>query len=157
MRRFTRWGGGLAFTVVALSACQASNVPPAYNDTTKSSFMETCTGGVPPTDGTTTTIAPANYCTCAYGVFVAQVPYDDKAKESVPGYNGPSYVTLNNELQKDANQLDKLPDSVKQSIQACKGENATTGSTPPGSTPGTTVAGATGTAPGTTIGPNPQA
>jgi hypothetical protein len=157
LRRFTRWGGGLAFVVVALSACQASNLPPGYNDTTKSSFMETCTGGVPPIDGTTTTIAPTDYCTCAYGVFVAQVPYDDKAKESVPGYSGPSYVTLNSELQNDANKLDTLPDPVKAALKACRGENVTSGSTPPGSTPGTTVAGTPGTAAGTTPGTNPPA
>jgi hypothetical protein len=136
--------------VLALSACQASNLPPGYNDTTKASFMETCTGGVPENQGTTTTIAPSNYCTCAYAVFVAQVPYDDKAKESVPNYNGPSYVTLNTDLQKDAGKLDTLPDSVKNAIQACKSENVTSGSVPPGSAPGTTVAGSTGTTPGTT-------
>jgi hypothetical protein len=110
--------------------------------------METCTGGVPQNAGTTTTIAPVDYCTCAITCLVAQVPYDDKAKESVPSYNGPSYVTLNNELANDASKLDTLPDSVKNAIQACRSEKVTTGSTP-GSTPGTTAATTPGSTPGT--------
>lgn len=141
--RTMRWGA-LLVLVVAVAACQANNVPTAYGDVTRQSFMETCTGNVPDVQGTTTTLASSGYCGCAYQVFVDLVPYDDGATGD-PKYSSyqaapyhPTYQQLNTDLQENANKIDELPDPVKGRLKECTNakEVVTSGSTPPGSTPG---------------------
>jgi hypothetical protein len=121
--------GLLAAAVLAGAACGVpSNAPEAYNDTVQANFVQGCTGEVQETGGTTTTLATADYCRCAYGVFVAQVPYNDDSRDDsrYAGYpaEAPTFTALNADV---ANQDDpdsvfnRLPSSVRDDLDRCAG------------------------------------
>jgi len=138
--------------VLGLGGCAPDNTPTAYGAEVEKSFVQFCTGDILPVDGVTTTIASSPFCTCAYGVFRDNVPYNDDDRKN--RFNGkypddkPTFLALNNDLQNDQGKYDQLPDDVKNRVRDCKSqENVTPGSVPTGTTPrsapGTTVASTT--------------
>ncbi len=155
-----------ALLVLAVAACQSNNIPAAYGDVTKASFLGTCTGsGVAAANGTTTSIAGTPQCECSYAVFVDMVPYNDDAA-SQPKYASyqaasyhPTYTKLDTDLKDDPSKINQLPDFVQTALKSCATakENVTPGSTP-GSTPaGTTVGTIPSTPAATTPGSTPGA
>jgi hypothetical protein len=129
-RRRSHWNGAaiagmLAAAALVVSACGVpSNSPEAYNETVKANFMEGCTGDLLETGGTTTSLAQPNYCTCAYEVFVAQVPYNDDDRVRYSGYpeEAPTFTTLNADLAKQDSPdsvFNKLPDLVRSELGGC--------------------------------------
>lgn len=117
----------LVIGAAAVAGCSVpSNAPDGYDDQVQASFVMGCTGDVPETDGTTTTLASTSSCECAYDVFVAQVPYDDDARddEAYAGYpaEAPTFRTLDDEADGNAEASNDLPQDVRDAIGACKGE-----------------------------------
>jgi hypothetical protein len=112
---------------LALTACSPpSNEPDAYDDTTRTNFIQGCTGIV--TEGTaidasTSSVgagADADTCECQYNWFVDNVPFDaDAATAAGKPWN---FVDLNQQLEDDPNSM---PDEIKQGLQAaCGGDGA---------------------------------
>lgn len=114
-----------AVAVLALAGCTVpSNAPTAYDDAVKANFVQGCVGDIPETGGTTTTLAPADFCACAYDVFVAQVPFNDDVRGSFPNYpaDAPTFTSFNDELAQSDNPQsvwETLPQSVRTDLDAC--------------------------------------
>ena len=114
-----------AAAVVALAGCSVpSNTPAAYDDAVKANFIEGCSGNIPETGNTTTTLASADYCSCAYDVFVDQVPFNDDARDAFPDYpsEAPTFTAFNDELTRSDNPQsvwEKLPQSVRDDLATC--------------------------------------
>lgn len=117
--------GGAA--TLLLSACNIpSNEASDYDAAVRTNFIDGCTGNIPQTDGTTTTLAPAGFCECAYDVFVDQVPFNDDRRGSsdFADYpeDAPTFVDFNNELGRSDDPAEvwgKLPPSVRESLETC--------------------------------------
>lgn len=126
-RRSTRRLAPLVLGVALLVGCSVpSNSPEGYDDGIRDFFVQGCTGDVPETDGSTTTLAAADDCSpCAYDVFVENVPYDDDARsdETYAGYpaDAPTFSSLNSDLNDDAEALAQLPADVRSQIADCVG------------------------------------
>lgn len=111
--------------VVALAGCSVpSNTPTTYDDAVRANFVQGCTGDIPETNNTTTTLAAEDFCTCAYEVFVDQVPYNDDARSAFPNYpaEAPTFTTFNDELSKSDTPdsvWDTLPQSVRDDLATC--------------------------------------
>jgi hypothetical protein len=111
--------------VAALAGCSVpSNTPTAYDDAVRANFVQGCTGDIPETNNTTTTLAAEDFCTCAYEVFVDQVPYNDDARAAFPNYpaDAPTFTTFNDELSKSDTPdtvWDTLPQSVRDDLATC--------------------------------------
>jgi hypothetical protein len=116
-----------AISVLALAGCSVpSNTPEGYDAAVQANFVEGCTGDIPETGGTTTTLAPADYCECAYEVFVTAMPYNDDARDdsAYAGYpsDAPTFTKFNDELGKaddPAAVWADLPSGVRQELDAC--------------------------------------
>lgn len=125
--RGARWVLPLVLAAVALAGCSVpSNAPEGYGDSVQEFFVQGCTGEVPETDGTTTTLASSQACApCAYDVFTEQVPYDDDARqeEAYAGYpaDAPTFEDLNGDLNDDPDALDRLPAEVLADLDRCVG------------------------------------
>lgn len=139
------WAVGLAgIAALSLAACAPNNTPASYDDVAESSFMKSCSGDAPEFDGTTTTLAGADYCRCAYQVFVQNVPFDGDDQETrtadgqqvFAGYEGKTYLDYNSEMRSDPNIL---ADDIKAKLEECRSNpdsiSTTPGSAPPGTTP----------------------
>lgn len=123
-----RWFAPLVIGAAAVAGCSVpSNAPDGYDDQVQANFVTGCTGAVPETDGTTTTLASTSSCECAYDVFVEQVPYDDAAREdeAYAGYpaEAPTFRKLDDEAGGDAEASNELPQDVRDALGACKGED----------------------------------
>jgi hypothetical protein len=116
-----------AVIVLAVAGCSVpSNSPSGYDQAVRANFLEGCTGDIPETGGTTTTLASGNYCECAYEVFVDVMPYDDDARDdsAYAGYpaDAPTFTTFNNDLSKaedPAAVWADLPENVRQELDRC--------------------------------------
>jgi len=135
--------------VSVLAACNVpSNEPVSYDDQnglTHKNFIAGCTGADPIVDGTTSTLAAPNVCECQYAVFVNNVPYSesDKSKPQYAGYQGNTFVEINNQLKHDGakfNDNTVIPQAIRDKLNQCKA-NPASATLPPGFTPGTTVPG----------------
>jgi hypothetical protein len=123
---------GLAVAAIAaLSACAPNNTPTSYNEVTANSFMLACTGEAPDNRGTTTTLAGSGYCTCAYAVFVDNVPYDaddqafrvdDGGQLVFAAYSGKTYLQYNAEMANDPNIV---PESIVAKLETCESRPGT--------------------------------
>ena len=120
----------LALVAVAALVATACNVPSNdasdYNDAVRANFIDGCTGNIPETGGTTTSLAPVNFCQCAYEVFVASVPFNGDSRESsdFSGYpaDAPTFVDFNSELggsDEPQSVWAKLPEPVRQQVDRC--------------------------------------
>jgi len=115
----------VAAAAVVLAACSVpSNAPTAYDDAVRANFVTGCVGDIPETNNTTTTLAASDYCSCAYEVFVAQVPFNDDARPAFPNYpsDAPTFTTFNDDLAKSddpSSVWDSLPQSVRDDIDRC--------------------------------------
>jgi hypothetical protein len=126
----------LAIAIVALTGCNPpSNEPDAYDDVTRSNFLQGCTGIV--TEGTaidasTSSIgagASQAVCECQYDYFVQNVPFDsDAAEEAGLGPDAANFVELNQQVENDPGSL---PQDIKDGLQACadSGGESQSGST----------------------------
>lgn len=132
---------GLAgVAALGLVACAPDNTPTSYDAVAESSFMKSCTGNAPEFDGTTTTLAGTGYCECAYGVFVANVPFneDDKNNRNENGqqvfatYSGKTYLDYNTEMRSDPNILAQ---DIVAKLDECRSAPDSVGTS--GTTPGT--------------------
>jgi hypothetical protein len=157
--RAARLVGIAVLGLLVFTGCQTDNTPTAYGDPVQAAFNETCTGNAPGA-GTTTSIAPAGYCQCAYAVFQKNVPFNDDDKKNRDGgstfanYSGKVFVDIEKDLKDDPtkyNDNSVVPQNVRDMIAACPKTNEviTPGSTP-GSTPDTVIG--TGSTLGTTVG-----
>lgn len=116
-----------AVVLLAAAGCSVpSNTPSGYDDAVRANFVEGCTGDIPETGGTTTTLAAADYCECAYEVFEDLVPYNDDARDdsAYAGYpaDAPTFTKFNDELSKaddPASVWATLPESVRQELDRC--------------------------------------
>ena len=127
--RPARRRGAVAGLVLAcalvLAGCKVDNTPASYDSSPviHDNFIATCTGNIP-NASTTTKIASEGECKCNYDVFVAQVPYDDKARDDVKykdyPRDKPTFQQLENNLKDDPNKIKELPDSVTKALDACK-------------------------------------
>lgn len=126
-RRPTRVARALvaAGAIVALAGCTVpSNAPTSYDDAVQANFVTGCVGNIPETNNTTTTLAPQDFCTCAYDVFVDQVPFNDDARSAFPNYptDAPTFTTFNDELTKSDNPQsvwETLPQSIRDDLATC--------------------------------------
>lgn len=117
----------LAVLTVVAAACNVpSNDPEGYDDAVRANFIDGCTGNIPETGGTSTTLASGTYCSCAYGVFEAQVPFnDDQRNDSrYSGYpaDAPTFVAFNEDLKNaddPAKVWESLPTSVREALNSC--------------------------------------
>jgi hypothetical protein len=119
--------------IVALAGCSVpSNTPESYDaESVEDFFLAGCQGGdaegeIDPieVDGSTTTLAGADACRCAFEVFRERVPYDDAAREADPekfaNYGGPTFVELDGDAGSDpAAALDSIPAEIRAEIEAC--------------------------------------
>ena len=117
--------------LVALTGCGVpSNAPSAYDEQVEANFLLGCTGDVPETDGSTTTLASDDQCGCAYDVFVAMVPYDDDARdqEQFAGYpaDAPTFRDVDGNVDGDPEEFNKLPQDVRDALAACEDGGAPT-------------------------------
>lgn len=130
VRSFRRWRSALvvsAVVVLAAAGCSVpSNSPSGYDAAVRANFIEGCTGDIPETGGTTTTLASTDFCECAYEVFVDLVPYNDDAREdsAFAAYpaDAPSFTKFNDELSKaddPATVYATLPENVRQELDRC--------------------------------------
>ncbi len=117
----------VACAALALTACTVpSNAPEAYSDAVRDNFVTGCTGNIPKTNNTTTSLAPTDYCGCAYETFEALVPFND-AERSDSQYSGypadaPTFTAFNDELSKSddpASVWSKLPQNVQERLTSC--------------------------------------
>ena len=114
-----RWLVALAATALVVAGCSVpSNNPEGYGDAVRANFISGCTGDIPETGGTTTTLASGDFCSCAYEVFVDTMPYDDDARSAYAGYpsDGPTFTQFNDELGKSDNPADvwaTLPATIR--------------------------------------------
>jgi len=114
-----------AGALLALVGCSVpSNAPTTYDDAVRANFVQGCTGDIPETNNTTTTLAAADFCSCAYEVFVDQVPFNDDARSAFPNYpsDAPTFTTFNNDLgSSDTPQSvwEDLPESVRGDLATC--------------------------------------
>jgi hypothetical protein len=134
------------------AACNTNNTPTTYNaqdNLVQTNFVDGCTG-----QGTGTTLAPTNACTCAINWIVANVPYDDANKKAPttvqgldgqdisqtfsPDYSDQTFKAIDSDL---ANHPENLPQFVKDGLaSACGSEGwkpAPTGSAGSGGGPTT--------------------
>lgn len=115
--------------IAALAGCSVpSNAPTAYDDDVRQFFLEGCTGDVPETDGTTTTLASSGDCGCAYDVFESMVPYDDDARadERYAGYpeDAPTFKDLDDDVadsEEARTTWAGLPEDVRGALEGCAG------------------------------------
>ena len=134
-----------AVGVLALAGCTVpSNAPAGYDDGVREFFLEGCTGDVPETDGTTTTLATSGECECAFGVFESMVPYDDDAREELTesgdlryeGYpaDAPTFSDLDTDPSEGESDWDALPTDVRAALDDCAGSDGGSpgGTQPPG-------------------------
>lgn len=147
----------LGVATMVLVACGVpSNEPTSYadqNGLSYKNFIAGCTGADPIVDGTTTTLAPSNICECQYAVFVANVPYNDtdKTKSEYAGYQGNTFLEINNQLKRDGNKFNDtsvVPQPVKDKLNQCK-TNPTSATLPANFNTGTTGPGSTASVGGT--------
>lgn len=116
---------GAAGAVVLLVGCTVpSNAPATYDDAVRTNFVQGCVGDIPETNNTTTTLAPADFCGCAYEVFVDQVPFNDDARSAFPNYpaDAPTFSTFNDDLSSSDNPQsvwESLPQSVRDDLATC--------------------------------------
>jgi len=117
----------VAFGAVLLGGCSVpSNAPDAYDAQVQEDFVRGCTGDVGEFDGTTTTLVPANQCECSYQVYVDNVPYNDDAAGQPPFAGvwpeGASvFTSLDGDLTRDQNSIDKLPPPIRDLLAECAG------------------------------------
>jgi hypothetical protein len=121
-----RWLLAVAATAVVVAAgCTVpSNNPESYGDAVRANFISGCTGDIPETNATTTSLASGDFCSCAYEVFVDTMPYNDDARSAYAGYpsDGPTFTQFNDELGKSDNPADvwaTLPAVVTDKLDAC--------------------------------------
>lgn len=128
--RSPRRAGVVAAAVAAgllLASCSVpSNAPEAYSDAVQANFVTGCTGDIPETDGTTTSLAPSDYCTCAYGVFERLMPFndDERTDSQYSGYpaDAPVFTTFNSDLSSSddpASVWAKLPATITDELASC--------------------------------------
>lgn len=103
----------LALAGLLLAGCAQGNEPTAYDETTQANFIQGCTG-----EGTGTTGASSDYCECAYGYFVDNVPFDAEAAKEAGLPEDPNFVAVNDALEKAD---DAMPESLEQAIAAACG------------------------------------
>jgi hypothetical protein len=125
----------LALVSIAAVGCTTpSNEPEAYDDTTKSNFLQGCTGIV--TEGTaedasTSSIgagASPAVCECQYEYFVENVPFDTEAAEAAgEGPDAVNFVELNQQVQDDPNSL---PQDIRDGLQQACSDVGDGGSAP---------------------------
>ena len=122
--------GAIAAALAAglfLGACSVpSNAPEGYGDPVQANFVTGCTGNIPETDGTTTSLAPSDYCTCAYDVFESLMPFndDDRSDSQYSGYpaDAPVFTTFNSDLSSSddpASVWAKLPETITEELATC--------------------------------------
>lgn len=145
-RRRARLAGAIsaALFLTAAGCAMPGNSPESYTD---EEFIETyiqgCTGDIPETDGTTTTLASLGYCECSYDVFRSNVPFDDEDREERTDNDGraifadypesaPTFRELNSELSDDPDPdaLTELPAWVREELNDCSEEAGYTGGPP---------------------------
>jgi hypothetical protein len=142
-RRFAL--AALLVAAFVTTACNPpSNEPDEYNETSRSNFMQGCTGIA--TEGTavdapTSSIgegAPESVCECQYDWFVENVPFDSEAAEQAgEGPDAVNFVELNQQLGDDPNSM---PEDIQNSLRtACPNDGGTTPGTGEAQT-GTSVA-----------------
>jgi len=116
-----------AVVALVVAGCSVpSNKPSAYGPDVRANFIEGCTGDIPETGGTTTTLASTSYCECAYEVFVEVMPYNDDARKdsAYAGYpsDAPTFTRFNDELSKaddPAAVWASLPERVREELDRC--------------------------------------
>ena len=70
-------------------------------------------------------LASDQYCGCAWDVVVAQVPYNDQAREdskfkdSYPK-DKPTFQQLETDLVSDVNKVKDLPENVRNALAGCR-------------------------------------
>jgi hypothetical protein len=116
----------IALALVGVACNPPSNEPDEYDDTTRSNFLEGCTGIV--TEGTaldasTSSIgegADPSVCECQYEWFVDNLPFDsDAAEQQGQGPDAVNFVELNQQLEDDPNSM---PEDIQSSLRtACLG------------------------------------
>lgn len=119
------------------------NSPDGYSDELVDSYLEGCTGDIPATEGTTTSLASSGYCECTYEVLRANVPFDDADREERTDADGqavfadypedaPTFRELNSELSDEPGvaPLGDLPDDVNEQLEECAEEEAPRGGGP---------------------------
>lgn len=118
----------VALSLVALGATACgtpSNAPEGYDDTTRSNFLQGCTGIVTEgtaEDATTSSLgagAPLDACECRYEWFVQNVPFDRAAAEQAGRADAVNFEELNEQLVDDP---DSMPQEIQDGLnQACAG------------------------------------
>jgi hypothetical protein len=119
-------------------ACNQSNTPTAYDDTTQKQFLAGCTGNTSDdaetgntqnaSDDPPTTLASQDACQCAYDWLVINVPYNDANKDTpitIEGvgsqnftYTDKTFQGINDDL---ADNPDNMPDQIKSGLaDACQ-------------------------------------
>ncbi len=117
----------IAAAALTLAACTVpSNAPEAYGDAVRENFVTGCTGSIPETNNTTTSLAPTDYCNCAYEAFEALVPFNDaeRSDSQYAGYpaDAPTFTSFNDELSSSddpASVWSKLPANVQERLNSC--------------------------------------
>lgn len=107
---------GFAVAALAVAGCVPENTPPAYDDVVRGEFIQACTGNLPETDETTTSLASQGFCECAYQAFVDNIPYDEDQRGDYPGYTGMTFVAYNAEVQSEPST--PLPQVVADTISS---------------------------------------
>lgn len=141
----------VAVGAVLLAGCAGpTNAPTTYDDNVQASFLATCTGNVGTVDNTTTTLASTTYCQCALAAYIANVPYDDNARNDSKYAGFPSdadtFSKMDSELKSNPAEppdgAKKTLELMKPKLAECPKTGETTGTTP-GSVPSGTVPGST--------------
>jgi hypothetical protein len=101
-----------------------SNAPAGYDELVESNFIDGCTGVVPASDGSTTTLAAEDTCRCEFDVYRDEVPYDDSARvdERYADYpdESPTFRDLERSLGSDPATLDTVPQEVRDALAGCR-------------------------------------
>lgn len=115
----------IALMASVMGGCRVpSNAPAGYDDLVETNFLNGCTGAVPASDGSTTTLASEDTCRCEYEVYRDEVPYDDGARvdERYTDYpaESPTFRDLELSLVDDPAKLDTVPQEVRDALAGCR-------------------------------------
>ena len=113
----------VAVASVALfgASCAQPNTPQTYDaqdNLDQTNFMQGCTG-----QGTGTTLASTDLCTCLFTWVEANIPASSQDKkdrtnpdgsQTFANYDGPTFIQINDDLK---NHPENLPDFVQQGFQ----------------------------------------
>jgi hypothetical protein len=116
--------------VLLAGACNRSNTPSSYDETTQKQFMAGCTGNTSDDaesgdtsnagDGTPTTLASQDACACAYEWLVINVPYNDANKDApitIEGIGSQNFTFTDGTFQGINDDLADNPEGIPQPIQ----------------------------------------